>query len=141
MHHSFRHYKLVIDHCVTSYHSVDLRYIKRNFCCLSFDVFRRELSNGMYYDVESPSHTLTGHFSIFIPNVIRVIEKQHFLGNVAKIHFRTTLSFTERRYGAKFHFKWKSFYFWKNNIIYICRCNFNKRFIDINLDVCRSNKL
>ena len=84
MHHSFRHYKLVIDHCVTSYHSVDLRYIKRNFCCLSFDVFRRELSNGMYFDVESPSHTLTGHFDIFIPDVIRVIEKHHFFGKYCK---------------------------------------------------------
>ena len=59
----------------------------------------------MYFDVESPSHTLTGHFSIFIPDVIRVIEKRYFLENIAKNHFRTTISLTERRYGAKFHFK------------------------------------
>ena len=38
----------------------------------------------MYFDVESPSHTLTGHFDIFIPDVKRVIEKHHFLENIAK---------------------------------------------------------
>ena len=47
-------------------------------------MFRRELSNGMYFDVESPSHTLTGHFTIFIPDVIRVIENECFFGKYCK---------------------------------------------------------
>ena len=60
----------------------------------------------MYFDVESPSHTLTGHFTIFIADVIRVIENEYILRKFAKKnHFRTTVSLTERRYGAKFHFK------------------------------------